>query len=155
MIQLSSLNLFQEKKTSFPSLEPWSHHLPNASVIKQTSKNQPHSIFNTKPHRGQLLRFGMSELLNHTCFGLADRLGAGLGVGERESTLLTGNNGPQISTQVSLGPLEAFLIQLEPRWVWAANDLTRESSFFFPRASLYMIHNSVHILTGYHFAPTV
>lgn len=34
---------------------------------------------------------------------------------ERRSVLLTGNNGQQISAQVSLGPHEAGLIQLEPR----------------------------------------
>lgn len=34
---------------------------------------------------------------------------------ERRSVLLTGNNGQQISAQVSPGPPEACLIQLEPR----------------------------------------
>lgn len=63
----------------------------------------------------------MSELLKHS-FGLADggggRRGWGVGGtrrGGRGSVLLTGNNGPQISVQVSPGPPEACLIQLEPR----------------------------------------
>jgi len=65
-------------------MEPRSYPLLHETLIKQTSKNQPHSIFNADPHGGQQLRLGMSELLNHTCFGLADRVGAGLGEGEKE-----------------------------------------------------------------------
>lgn len=96
----------------------------------------------------------------------------------REVILLTGNNGQQISAQVSPGPHEACLIQLEPRWARAANDLMREWDrerelffffFFIPEASLCMIHNSgtyfnrlllctdiwlVHMLLGLSYSPT-
>lgn len=67
-----------------PSMVPWSHRLLHETLIKQTSKNQPYSIFNTDPHGGQPHKLGMSELLNHTCSGRADRVRSGLGERERE-----------------------------------------------------------------------
>lgn len=140
----------KKKKNGGISCISKGRHRHDITLINQTNSILTAAV----PCRRQPLRFRVSELLKHICFGLAD---SSEGRGRVGSVLLIGKNGPQISAQVSPGPPEACLIQLEPRWACAANDLMRERSFFFSflgqRFTWFI--TLAHILRGYHLALTV